>query len=114
MKIKNIKLKNYRAFYGEYNIDVDGKNLLIYGENGSGKSSLYYALRDFFEASENQKDINKNIFSDDESFIELSFFDKTNRNKKNVIKIDDNEKIIDDILVADANQIKSFLVIKNY
>jgi len=108
MKIKEIKLKNYRAFYGEYNINVNGKNLLIYGENGSGKSSLYYAIKDFFEASVNQKEINKNIFTDDESFIEISFFDTTNRNKKNVIKIDDNEKFIQDILVTEANKIKSF------
>jgi len=108
MKIKEIKLKNYRAFYGEYDINVNGKNLLIYGENGSGKSSLYYAIKDFFEASINQKEMNKNIFTDDESFIEISFFDKTNKNKKNVIKIDDNEKFIQDILVADANKIKSF------
>ena len=30
-----------------------GENLLIYGENGSGKSSIYNALKDFFESSDN-------------------------------------------------------------
>ena len=50
MKITNIEIKNFRAFYGTYQIPLTkkGKNLLVYGENGSGKSSLYMALKLFF------------------------------------------------------------------
>ena len=50
MKISNIEIKNFRAFYGTYQIALTkkGKNLLVYGENGSGKSSLYMALKLFF------------------------------------------------------------------
>ncbi len=46
MRITKIELKNFRAFYGAYQIDLHkaGKNLLVYGENGSGKSSLYSVL----------------------------------------------------------------------
>ena len=51
MKIKVIEINNYKAFYGKQKINVGGKNLFIYGENGSGKSSLYYALKDFFQSS---------------------------------------------------------------
>jgi hypothetical protein len=54
MKIKTIDIKNYKAFYspkGSHQINVDGKNLFVYGENGSGKSSFYYALKDFFQSS---------------------------------------------------------------
>lgn len=50
MKIETIEITNYKAFLGKYKINVGGKNLFIYGENGSGKSSLYYALKDFFQA----------------------------------------------------------------
>jgi AAA15 family ATPase/GTPase len=50
MKIMTIQIKNYKAFYGEHEFNVDGKNLFVYGENGSGKSSLYYALKDFFQS----------------------------------------------------------------
>ncbi len=51
MRIKTIEINNYKAFYGKYKINVAGRNLFIYGENGSGKSSLYYALKDFFQSS---------------------------------------------------------------
>jgi len=49
-KIQSITLKNFKAFYGEQTIKFNGKdgkkgkNVLIYGENGSGKSSLARAL----------------------------------------------------------------------
>ena len=51
MKIKKIEIRDYKAFYGTKEMNVDGKNLFVYGENGSGKSSLYYALKDFFQSS---------------------------------------------------------------
>ena len=51
MRIQNIEITNYKAFLGTHKINVGGKNLFIYGENGSGKSSLYYALKNFFQSS---------------------------------------------------------------
>lgn len=50
MRITKIEIKNFKAFYGTYQIALTkkGKNLLVYGENGSGKSSLYMALKLFF------------------------------------------------------------------
>lgn len=43
--ITKIEIDGFKAFPNNFSIDLlDGKNLLIYGENGSGKSSLYYAL----------------------------------------------------------------------
>jgi energy-coupling factor transporter ATP-binding protein EcfA2 len=44
-----IKLRDFRAFPGEVVLELkDGCNLLLHGENGSGKSSLALALREFF------------------------------------------------------------------
>uniref|UniRef100_A0A831UAR7 Rad50/SbcC-type AAA domain-containing protein n=1 Tax=Geobacter metallireducens TaxID=28232 RepID=A0A831UAR7_GEOME len=51
MRIQTIEITDYKAFLGTHTFNVAGKNLFIYGENGSGKSSLYYALKDFFQAS---------------------------------------------------------------
>ena len=54
VRITKIEIQNFRAFRGVYHIDLakTGKNLLVYGENGSGKSSLYFALKSFLESSE--------------------------------------------------------------
>ena len=50
MKIKTLSLTDFRAFPGPVptTFELDGKNLLVYGENGSGKSSLFHALRGMF------------------------------------------------------------------
>jgi ABC-type molybdenum transport system ATPase subunit/photorepair protein PhrA len=54
-KIISIKLNNFRAFLGLYEpvLLKNGENLLIYGENGSGKSSLFRGLKTFFQSSRN-------------------------------------------------------------
>ena len=53
VRITKIEIKNFRAFPRTYQIDLHkaGKNLLVYGENGSGKTSLYLALESFLESS---------------------------------------------------------------
>ncbi len=49
MRIKRLSLNNFRAFPGPgHHFDLKGKNLLVYGENGAGKSSVFHALRAFF------------------------------------------------------------------
>ena len=54
MKIKTLSLTDFRAFPGPApaTFELDGKNLLVYGENGSGKSSLFHALRGFFSPTD--------------------------------------------------------------
>ena len=75
MRITKIEIKNFRAFYGAYQIDLHkaGKNLLVYGENGSGKTSLYQALERFLESSEggHQFKPHQNIFNSDDGYIKL-------------------------------------------
>jgi energy-coupling factor transporter ATP-binding protein EcfA2 len=49
VRLVRIKLRDFRAFPGEFALELkDGCNLLLHGENGSGKSSLAIALREFF------------------------------------------------------------------
>lgn len=58
-KIKSITLRNFKYFYGketdketqQNKIELDKNNLLLYGENGSGKSSIYWALYTFLQSA---------------------------------------------------------------
>lgn len=55
-KIKSITLRNFKFFYGteteyEHNkTELNENNLLLFGENGSGKSSVYWALYTFLQS----------------------------------------------------------------
>jgi len=82
MRIIKIETKNFRAF-GSRPLKIDltakGKNLLVYGENGSGKSSLFFALKDFLECADrasDKRDVTifpfRNIFATtDDGFVKL-------------------------------------------
>ncbi len=89
-KIDKIRIKNFKAFPELQEFDLKGKNLLVYGNNGSGKSSLYWALYTLLQSSEksvarvndyfavydeaNEKTFQslRNIFSAEiESFLEI-------------------------------------------
>ena len=49
-RLTKIEIENYRGFRGRFELDLpDGCNLIVYGENGAGKSSLFHALSDFVE-----------------------------------------------------------------
>lgn len=63
--ITGIKLENYRAFSKPESISVPyNHHLIIYGENGSGKSSIYNAVKDFFISSDSSSQIfNLNEFA---------------------------------------------------
>jgi len=53
-RITILELSNFRAFFDRYKIELNkGENLLIYGENGSGKSSLFKSLSNFLSSSQN-------------------------------------------------------------
>jgi energy-coupling factor transporter ATP-binding protein EcfA2 len=73
-RIKKISLSGFRAFppYKPNSLTIDlggsGKNLLLYGENGSGKTSLFRSLRDLFDTSPTARDYEtcRNIFHQDE------------------------------------------------
>ncbi|MGL5056972.1 MAG: AAA family ATPase [Fusobacteriaceae bacterium] len=60
MKIQTLKLQNFKFFGKEEVLEFDGKNILIYGENGSGKSSIYWALYTLLQSSlKENKEIEK-------------------------------------------------------
>lgn len=80
-RITKIEVDNFKAYYGKYSpLDLpEGQNVLIYGENGSGKSSLYKALNSYFASSIDPTinfTLNRyNTVQDGEVKIEFSEFD---------------------------------------
>ena len=53
-RITKLDISNFRAFFDSYTIELNkGENLLIYGENGSGKSSLFKSVSNFLSSSQN-------------------------------------------------------------
>lgn len=69
MKITKIEIKHFRGFPGPavYTFNLPGgNNLLLYGENGSGKSSLYHALNQLFNIDVAPPAFSANLFGKDE------------------------------------------------
>ena len=61
-KIKEIKIQNFKAFQKEQVFPINGKHVLIYGNNGSGKSSLFWALYTLLQSSIKDDDSVKKYF----------------------------------------------------
>lgn len=124
MRIKKIQISNFKGFYDEYTIDLSDKckNLLVYGENGSGKSSLYQALELFLESSSQQLDFKKyrNIFvntDDPRLFPNLGFIKLTLRKDKNsgetTYEWSPNKRETAIPVIIEANKAKGFFDYKS-
>ena len=114
MRLTKIEIKNFRAFYGrpyQINLHRAGKNLLIYGENGSGKSSLYLALKYFLESSEDdsyQFENYQNIFIEDAGYIKLHLR-ADRRSNAQTYEWSQSVKATNDPLFIEASKSKGFL-----
>ena len=53
-RLHRIEIRNFKAFR-EFTLDLDGRHLLVYGANGAGKSSLYWALYTFLQSARKPK-----------------------------------------------------------
>ena len=123
MKITDIEIKNFRAFPQIYHINLHnaGKNLLVYGENGSGKSSLYLALKYFLESSvpESSEDnrnlafeTHQNIFTEDPGHIKLRFRSESQL-EKDTYEWSKNATETTNELIIETSKAKGFLDYKS-
>ena len=73
MKINKVELKNFK-FHQDLNFEIINNNCLIYGENGTGKSSIYWALFSIFKKSSINIDEfeNRGMREDDEINVRLT------------------------------------------
>lgn len=115
-RINSIKLHNYGAFYnGGYDkIELPkGENLLIYGENGSGKSSIYKALLNFFRSAEETTlpfNLNKRL-PNEPGYVEISFLeiDEETRTESVFKYSSDGTSDNTQPFIIQANRLKGFL-----
>ena len=119
MRVTKIEIKNFRAFYGGHQLDLDktGKNLLVYGENGSGKSTLYLGLKLLLESSEIAStgedtstgfEKNQNIFVTDDGHIKLHLRADPGA-KEHIYEWSRTVKETEDELIIAASKAKGFL-----
>lgn len=72
-RLSSLTLHNFRAFPGpaDAEIRLDGKNLLIYGENGAGKSSIFHALDGLFSLKDRSYRRGKMLAAQQNQFSDL-------------------------------------------
>lgn len=92
-KISKLKLKNFKFFYGEKEIDFECKNVLIYGENGSGKSSIYWALYTFMQSvfKTNIREVKKYFDHNSEQSL-INRFAEDDCENGIIVEFEDDEK----------------------
>ena len=109
MKIKNINIKNYK-FHHHLDFEIKKQNCLIYGENGTGKSSIYWALYSILKPNN----------------IDVSLYQKYGTSEPLNVKVDlegieletdvNSEIILDDsstIYFADQDLLNSMIIDSN-
>ena len=80
--IEKITFKNFKAFREEQTIDFKNKNVLIYGNNGAGKSSIFWAIYTFLQSSiKTQPEIEKYF-----RFFD-SAVDSTHQSLRNIFEV---------------------------
>lgn len=72
--INELKIKNFKAFNEENVLKLGGKHLLLYGENGSGKSSIYWSLYTLLQSTTKSVDEIEKYFdrANNENLLNLS------------------------------------------
>jgi len=115
-KIDKLEIRNFKFFDKVKPLKFGSRNILLYGENGSGKSTIYWALYTLLQSSRKEDDKIKkyftnttdsslvNIYSnDDESKIELFLEGLTDRFviSKNDITIKDTSIIEKSLQASD-------------
>lgn len=118
-RISRIEIENARAYYDRLIIPLEkGENLLLYGENGSGKTSLYKSLNEFIQSFYTKVDYTPNRYkqSGDAGEVKLRIgdFDQATRVFTNELdyrfgKGTDNTNVQDTGYLKALAQAKGFL-----
>lgn len=102
--IEKIILKNFKAFRQEQIIDFKNKNVLIYGNNGAGKSSIFWAIYTFLQSSiKSQVDVEKyfRVFN--------AIDDSTKQSLRNVFEAGDASSYIE-LHIREEGELKTYTI----
>jgi energy-coupling factor transporter ATP-binding protein EcfA2 len=113
MKIKNLHINDFKFFPKSQPIKLDQKHLLVYGENGSGKSFIYWALYTLLDSSikDEAKEIHKYFNRKHNDYL-VNIYSKGNKTSFVEIELENGDKYRiahndDKILTDGANNKKA-------
>lgn len=128
--LEKLDIKHFKFFSDtevlDFTKDNEVKNILIYGENGSGKSTIFWALytflqsslkdkhkiQEYFSETENPKSL-VNIFQNDISKSSIELFLKNDESDSQSFTISkdkiDSYKGLEDNIIKDVNLTSDFI-----
>lgn len=117
-RISKIELENSRAYYNRQIFLLEkGENLLLYGENGSGKTSLYKSLRDFIQSFYVPVDFTPNRYKSEgdlgEIVLSIGDYDEATQSMDNVVEYR-LAKDVDNTQVVDTPFMKSLALTRGF
>jgi len=120
-RIKKIEINHFKGLYGNHEIDLtnSGKNLMLYGENGSGKSSIAKSIKLFFQSSLKEVNVvdHENVFISiadrNTGFIKMVIGDAGNIRSNLQYVLDNTNNRQTEAFILKANKIKGFLDYKS-
>jgi len=80
-RLHHIAITNFKAFR-QFELALEGRHLLVYGANGAGKSSLYWALYTFLQSARKQEHEIAKYFNPDDPENLLNIHEQLQENSK--------------------------------
>lgn len=122
--LHRIELQNFKAFPDNAGINFNGRHALVFGVNGSGKSSIFWALYTALQCSSKKPNEHKkyfekivplsqslrNVYQKDEvdSFIHLNFKEKNSKTIKSY-NLSETEDDCKDPFIKQVNSSSEFI-----
>lgn len=107
-RLYKLSIENFKAFPTAQTLVLDGKNLLLYGQNGSGKSSFFWALYTLYFSRYKDSQVKVNKYFDranDENllnrythtgsgYVQADFHNDDTDGDKTILVSDSNQDIV--------------------
>lgn len=92
-KINKITIENFKFFLKPFELKPEGKHVLMYGENGSGKSSIYWAAYTLFQSCLKQPEDARKYFDKSHPDSLCNLYDTENKRSGIEIEFKDENDV---------------------